>query len=360
MLILDNTKSITAKLQASPSANQPTYVAAYADSSSTSFTEGSSEGSLNGTNEVTLVSAPTSDQRAVKQIIIANKDTATVNVTVQIAVGANRYDVVTTHPILAGSSLVISDSIYVSPEMGPQGFSGAQGVDGAQGPQGVSGAENLGGFLYSDNITVPSYMFTTTWQRQFNNNKVRDLIGRVFASDGSTNDGKLYYDCVCGAPFGNKHVYIAWVNNAGAWMLFDQDMNPDDPDYEYLAYNDNNTTYPPTTTWTNNTTILDGAGGLIGKPLETGDTPISAEVLPMPTASVTIAAGDWSSSTATKTVYGVAATSVLWVSPEPTSYNDYVAAGIRATGQALDSITFTCDTTPTTSITVSVVIGQST
>lgn len=73
------------------------------------------------------------------------------------------------------------------------------------------------------------------------------------------------------------------------------------------------------------------------------------------TTTVTIATGDWSSQTATKTVSGVTSSSYIWVSPANASYTNYANAQIRATGQGTNSITFTCTTTPTSNIDVVVV-----
>jgi len=84
MLVLDSTaKSITAKLAAAPATNQPTFVATYADNTGTTFTEGASDGTLNGTTAVTIVAAPAaSTRRVIKTIIIENTDTAAVALTV--------------------------------------------------------------------------------------------------------------------------------------------------------------------------------------------------------------------------------------------------------------------------------------
>jgi hypothetical protein len=63
--------------------SNPDFTVAYADSTSSSLTEGSNDGALNGTTAVTLVSAPSaSTRRIVKWLTIQNKDTAAVTVTV--------------------------------------------------------------------------------------------------------------------------------------------------------------------------------------------------------------------------------------------------------------------------------------
>jgi len=91
MLILDTTsKSITAVLSAAPATNQPNYVVAWADNNGTTFTEGASDGTLNGTSTVTMVASPAaSTRRVIKSIYIQNTDTAQVTVTVGYYNGTN-------------------------------------------------------------------------------------------------------------------------------------------------------------------------------------------------------------------------------------------------------------------------------
>ena len=83
-LILDaTTKSIEVVMSGAASSTNPDFVSTYADSTTTSFTEGSNDGALNGTTPVTLVAAPAaSTQRVVKSISIQNKDDAEVTITV--------------------------------------------------------------------------------------------------------------------------------------------------------------------------------------------------------------------------------------------------------------------------------------
>jgi len=84
MLVLDSTsKSVTAVLSASPTTN-PDFVATYADATSDAFTEAANDGALNGTTAVTLVAAPSSGvRRVVKEIIIYNRNTSSVTLTVR-------------------------------------------------------------------------------------------------------------------------------------------------------------------------------------------------------------------------------------------------------------------------------------
>ena len=72
--------------------------------------------------------------------------------------------------------------------------------------------------------------------------------------------------------------------------------------------------------------------------------------------TVTLAVADWANSTQTVTATGVTASNNVVVSPTPASTDDYVSAGILCTAQASNSLTFTCTTTPSTAISVNVVI----
>jgi hypothetical protein len=84
LLVLDaTTKSIVCTMSGSAATTNPDFTAAWADNTGSAFTEGATDGALNGTNSVTLVAAPASStRRAIKTITIQNRDTAAVTVTV--------------------------------------------------------------------------------------------------------------------------------------------------------------------------------------------------------------------------------------------------------------------------------------
>ena len=84
MLVLDSTlKSITVAMSGAAATTNPDFVVAWSDDTGTAFTEGSTDGALNGTSQVTLVAAPAaSTRRLVKTINIQNKDTAAVTLTI--------------------------------------------------------------------------------------------------------------------------------------------------------------------------------------------------------------------------------------------------------------------------------------
>lgn len=84
LLILDaTTKSIEVAMSGAAATTNPDFTAAWADDTGSAFTEGSTDGALNGTSAVTLVAAPAAaTRRVVKSITIENKDTANVTITV--------------------------------------------------------------------------------------------------------------------------------------------------------------------------------------------------------------------------------------------------------------------------------------
>jgi hypothetical protein len=82
MYILDSTtKTLKANLDAAIATTNPDFTVAYADTNGSVFTEGSSDGTLNGTTNVVICSAPQSGyRRVIKSITIMNRDSAAVSV----------------------------------------------------------------------------------------------------------------------------------------------------------------------------------------------------------------------------------------------------------------------------------------
>ena len=74
------------------------------------------------------------------------------------------------------------------------------------------------------------------------------------------------------------------------------------------------------------------------------------------TATVTIATSDWSSNVCTKNVTGVTSSNHIIVSPAPASYLAYGEAQIRAVSQGSGTISFACESVPSSSVTVNVMI----
>ena len=72
--------------------------------------------------------------------------------------------------------------------------------------------------------------------------------------------------------------------------------------------------------------------------------------------SLTLAAANWSNNSITVTATGVTTSNNVIVSPAPASQSAYTTAGVMCTAQASDSLTFTCTTTPSSDLTVTVLI----
>jgi hypothetical protein len=76
-------------MSAAPLSAAPNFVAAWADNTGSVFTEGATDGALNGTTSVIVVDSPASgSRRAIKSIAIENCDTAPVTMSLQYKNGA--------------------------------------------------------------------------------------------------------------------------------------------------------------------------------------------------------------------------------------------------------------------------------
>jgi hypothetical protein len=96
IFVLDaTTESIVVAMSGAAATTNPDFTAAWADDTGSAFTEGSTDGALNGTSSVTLVAAPASStRRVVKNITIYNKDTAAVTITVSFNANSTLRNIV--------------------------------------------------------------------------------------------------------------------------------------------------------------------------------------------------------------------------------------------------------------------------
>ena len=74
--------------------------------------------------------------------------------------------------------------------------------------------------------------------------------------------------------------------------------------------------------------------------------------------TATLSASSWNSTSHTQsvTVSGVTSSNSVIVAPAPASMANWVAGNVRCTAQASNSLTFTCDTNPSSSITVNILM----
>lgn len=76
------------------------------------------------------------------------------------------------------------------------------------------------------------------------------------------------------------------------------------------------------------------------------------------TSTTVILSGTWTNNQKTVSIpasVGITATSLVIVSPAPSSFTDYGDSGIYCSAQATNSLTFTCSSPPSGNITVNVI-----
>lgn len=87
-----------------------------------------------------------------------------------------------------------------------------------------------------------------------------------------------------------------------------------------------------------------------------GITPANIGAVTMKTATATLAVASWSSNTQTVSVSNVTASNTVIVTAAPASYVHYNECAVRCSAQAAGKLTFTCTDTPTSALTVNVLI----
>jgi collagen type VII alpha len=150
MLVLDTTtKSITVAMSGAPATTNPDFVTAYSDDNGTTFVEGASDGALNGTSQVTLVTSPAAaTRRLIKTIYIENKDTAPVTIIVTYNNNGTLRNIakVTLSVGDTWSTDGTTDAYGNLKSTGSSGYSGYSGFSGFSGANGVSGYSGFSGY----------------------------------------------------------------------------------------------------------------------------------------------------------------------------------------------------------------------
>lgn len=72
--------------------------------------------------------------------------------------------------------------------------------------------------------------------------------------------------------------------------------------------------------------------------------------------TVSLVVANWSNNTQTVTATGVTTTNSVVIAPTTASKEDYLRAGIYCSSQGTNSLTFTCDTVPSNTVSVSVLV----
>ena len=150
MLVLDTTsKTITVAMSGAAATTNPSFVTAYSDDNGTTFVEGSSDGILNGTTQVTMVAAPAaSTRRLIKSLFIENNDTAPVTIIVTLNNSGTLRNIqkVTLAVGDNWSTDGVIDSNGNFKQLGASGYSGYSGFSGFSGISGFSGTNGASGF----------------------------------------------------------------------------------------------------------------------------------------------------------------------------------------------------------------------
>ena len=132
-----------------PATTNPSFVTAYSDDNGTTFVEGSSDGQLNGTSQVTMVAAPAaSTRRLIKSIFIENNDTAPVTIIVTLNNSGTLRNIqkVTLAVGDNWSTDGVTDANGNFKQLGASGFSGYSGYSGISGFSGTNGASGTSGY----------------------------------------------------------------------------------------------------------------------------------------------------------------------------------------------------------------------
>lgn len=219
-------------------------------------------------------------------------------------------------------------------ETGPKGETGPQGEQGPQGPAGQDGAQGPAGA----NATINGVNALTL---DVTGGITGNQSGNTYNIDGS---GKL--DNPSGGTTGQILEKTAtgtqWADKPASGMT------QTEADARYLQLSGGTMT---------------GAIALPGNPTSDNQAANKAYVdaLKPNRLTVTLFASGWSGNTQTVTVSGVSAdetAQLIMPVPALASQTAYYEAGILATGQAANSLTFTCQNVPTEDLTVYVVMQE--
>lgn len=171
-------------------------------------------------------------------------------------------------------------------------------------------------------------------------------LGEVTLSDlpASLANGEIVVEIMTGTTASNKVIVLTLTSgNTAPYM------------WKYTYWNGGT----DVSGWVGFQTELPSQTGNSGLFLTTNGSALSwgrAATMNVPQTAPVLVSTDWVNDSQTITVNGVTASNTVIISPAPASAADYAEAGILCTAQAANSLTFTCDTTPSNSITLSVVI----
>ena len=288
-------------------------------------------------------------------------------------------------------TIVLTDGTsYTTPSIrGAQGQQGIQGIQGIQGVQGetgngISSIAKTGTSGLVDTYTVTFTDGTTTTftvtNGQNGTGSVSDVLQNgVSVLDGDTakvtvptktsdltNDSNFVVDAnyvhtdanfttteknkLAGIASGAEvNVQSDWNATSGDALILNKPTIPTVPTNVSAFTNDAG--YITGYTETDPVFTASPAHGITSANISSWNGKASVSSI-----TVNLVVANWSNNSQTVTATGVTASNNVIVSPAPASIDNYVAAGIKCTAQSTNSLTFTCTTTPSTAISVNVVI----
>lgn len=190
-----------------------------------------------------------------------------------------------------------------------------------------------------------------SWQPSDNANLASALNAKANVADLATVATTWDYDDLTNKPtIPAAQVNSDWNANSGVAQILNKPTIPtatsqltNDSGYITSAYHDSSK-QDALVSWTNIKTI--NSNSLLGS----GDLALYS------TITVTLTTAWWSASTQSVTATWVTASNTVICSPAPSSISDYSDNWVYCSAQSTDSLTFTCDSTPSNDITVNVVI----
>lgn len=180
LVYLNPSTSLKVKLGAAVAATQASVSVAWADVSKNEVLEGQSENATNSTTDVTAAAAPSAGYvRAVKTVIICNRDTASIAVSLMVDNGT-QYFLLSGVVLLAGETLMLSQTGLVVIPASASGRTETRHLSGstsgrpikvaATGTPGtlihtaVSGSAQFDGLcIFANNTSNAAVMLTLEW-----------------------------------------------------------------------------------------------------------------------------------------------------------------------------------------------------
>ena len=178
---------------------------------------------------------------------------------------------------------------------------------------------------------------------------ITDLHDSAFTGNAAKVNGHTVESNVpSNAVFTDTKYSAATTNAAGLMSASDKTK------LDGIASGANAYTHP--TTAGNKHIPSGGSSGQILRWSASGTAVWGSETKEVASLNVSLTTSGWSNKSQTVTVTGITASNNVIISPDSSSLEKYLGAGVICTSQAANSLTFTCDTVPTVELKVNILI----